>query len=241
MVVGLLWALNPGILGVIVLLLSRPRGMQNLLTYWFGSVIVSVPLLLVPLMMLYLAPASASFAHNISTPNNPVARNTQIGLGLFTLSIAVAVTVRHLVRRRRMSLVTSPPAGRAPDTAAEDRSVFRRLLHRAYKAWEDGALWISLVFGMTLFPGPPVALFVVTTIAASGAAIGMQITAAIAFVVIMLALVETILVSYLVAPTRTQETLRPIHDWSRAYRLQITITILVVVGFWQVARGIGIV
>jgi hypothetical protein len=210
---------------------------------------VSVPLLLVPLLILYYAPASASFAHNISTPASPVARRTQIALGLLTLSIAGVVSLRSFMRRRRQSLVSArvpgsdPGAVRSdvgPDLAAKNQSIFRRLVSRVYKAWEDGSLWISFVFGMMLFPGPPIALFVVTTVAASGAAIGVQVVATIAFVVVMLGLVESILVSYLAAPSRTQELLRPVHDWSRTYRIQITTTILVVVGAWQLARGVGV-
>jgi hypothetical protein len=250
-VVGLLWALNPGVLGVIVLLISRPRGVQNLVAYWCGSLMVCIPLLLIPVMMLYYAPTSASFAHNIATPANPLARQTQIGLGLLTLSIAAVVAARFMVRRRRQSLVITPVRGGAADAVGSDdvasdkaegnQSTFRRLVRRVYKAWEDGSLWISFVFGMMLFPGPPVALFVVTTIAGSGAPIGIQVTAAVAFVVVMLGLVETILVSYLVAPGRTQQLLRPLHDWSRTYRVQVTITILVIVGMWQLARGVGVV
>ncbi len=114
------------------------------------------------------------------------------------------------------------------------------MLGRVFKAWEDGSPWISFLFGMTLFPGPPIALFAVTTITASGAAIGIQIVAVVVFVAVMLSVVELILVSYLAAPSTTQALLRPIHDWSRTYRLQITITILAVIGFWQLARGMGV-
>lgn len=241
MVVGLLWALNPGVVGVIVLLLSRPRGVQNLFAFWCGSVMVSIPFMLIPLLMLYFAPSSISFAHDFSTPTSPVARNTQIGLGLFTLSVAIVVIARHVARRRRASLVTSPQVGNATEAPAKRESAFRRLWSRAYKAWEDGSLWISFLFGMTLFPGPPIVLFVVTTITASGAGIGLQITAAIVFVAVMLAVVEIILVSYLVAPTTTKVVLRPIADWSRAYRLQFAITLLAVIGFWQLARGLGVI
>ncbi len=238
-VVGLLWALNPGVLGVIILLLSRPRGVQNLIAYWGGSVLVSVPLVLIPLLMLYFAPTSVTLAHDFATPTSSVARHTQIGMGVFTLAIAAAVVVRYLIRQRRSAPVSARPAARGDEPAGTE-SLFRRLVRRAYRAWEDGSLWISFVFGMTLFPGPPVALFVVTSIAASGAGIGIQVVAAVAFVVLMLALVEVILVSYLAAPARTQQVLGPIHDWSRAYRMQIMTAILTVVGFWQLLRGLGV-
>jgi hypothetical protein len=276
LLVALVFALNPGVLGVIVLLISRPRPVQNLLAYWFGSVVVSVPLMLVPLIMLHLAPSSASFAHNLATPSSPTARYVQIAMGLITLLIASVMTVRFLARRssasndaglrrrsgrhrapRDQALVASPagttstlvldpssstsePMGRAQGAAKEGGSAIRRLIRRAYRSWENGAVWVAFVFGMTLFPGPPLALFVVTTIASSGSSIGTEVTAAITFVIAMLALVEIILVSHLAAPARTQAVLQPLHDWARAHRQLVVIAILAVIGTWQIARGAGI-
>jgi hypothetical protein len=80
-----------------------------------------------------------------------------------------------------------------------------------------------------------------TTIVASGAAIGTQVSAAIAFVVVMLAVVEIALVSCLVAPAKTEAVLRPVHDWVLAHRWEVLIAILAVAGFWQVVTGVGIV
>jgi Sap-like sulfolipid-1-addressing protein len=278
LVVALLFALNPGVLGVIVLLISRPRPVQNLLAFWFGSVVVSVPLLLVPLTMLHLAPTSISFAHDLATPASPMARHIQIGMGMLTLLIATIMTVRFLVRRptasadpgaRRRSggrhrmrrgrertlnassgtstlvLEADTPdetsaSGSAQDAATEGGSFIRRLIRRAYAAWEKGSVWIAFVFGMTLFPGPPLALFVVTTIVSSGVSFGTEIIAAMAFVVTMLGLVEIILVSHLATPMRTQRALRPLHVWARAHRQVVVISILAIIGIWQVFRGAGI-
>jgi Sap, sulfolipid-1-addressing protein len=260
LVVALVFALNPGVLGVIVLLISRPRPVQNLLAYWFGSVVVSVPLILVPLIMLHLAPASASFARDLATPSSPTARHIQIGMGILTLTIAGVMTVRALIRmaraRRRhrsrgkayaqassrntSTLLLDPGSDSPPPDEAPRGGPIRRLLNRARAAWENGSVWVAFVFGMTLFPGPPLALFVVTTIASSGASMATEVIAAIVFVLTMLALVEIILVSHLVAPARTQTMLRPVHNWARDHRRQVIIAILVVIGTWQVIRGMGI-
>ncbi len=83
-------------------------------------------------------------------------------------------------------------------------------------------------------------LFIDTTIVASRAAIGAQVGAVIAFVVVVFAVVELTLVSYLVAPTKTEAVLRPLHDWALARRRQVLIAIFAVVGFFQVAKGVGI-
>jgi hypothetical protein len=82
---------------------------------------------------------------------------------------------------------------------------------------------------------------VLTTIMASGAAIGTQVSLAIAWVVGMFAVVEIILVSYLVSPTKTETALRRLHDWVLAHRRQAWIAIIAVVGVALLAYGMGVV
>jgi len=101
-------------------------------------------------------------------------------------------------------------------------------------------LWVSFVAGLGCVPPPPLVLIVGLAIMASGAAIGTQVTAAIVYVVTMLAVVEIILVSCLVAPEKTQKILGPVHNWLQTYRLQVLITMFAIVGLWQVASGLGI-
>lgn len=79
-----------------------------------------------------------------------------------------------------------------------------------------------------------------TTIVTSGAVIGMQIGAAIVFVVATLAVVELVLLSNLLAPIQTEVFLRRLHDWTRSYRRQIFVTMLALVGLALVAQGVGV-
>jgi hypothetical protein len=72
------------------------------------------------------------------------------------------------------------------------------------------------VIGFWAGPNPSLVLFALTTILASGATIGTQIGAAIVFILATLAVVELVLVSNLVTPTKTQALLRTLHDWARA-------------------------
>ena len=69
----------------------------------------------------------------------------------------------------------------------------------------------------------------------------MQIGAAIVFVVETLALVEIVLLGSLVAPNKTQALLRLLHDWARAYRRQILVAMLALVGLALVAQGMGFI
>ena len=84
-------------------------------------------------------------------------------------------------------------------------------------------------------------IFGLTTIPTSGAAIGMQIGAAIVFVVETLALVEIVLVGSLITPVKTQALLRLLHDWARAYRRQILVAMLALVGLALMAQGMGFI
>lgn len=257
LVLTLLAAINPVRLGLTLLVLSRPGPVQNLLAYGFGSLTASVPYMLIPLMVLHSTPMFRSFADDWAT--SPTLRRIQIALGVLVLSIAALMSVRSLTRRRQQADIptpyddtstlvrdsTTPPAisrllGRAQNAPTEGRSVIRGLLGRAHNAWENGSLWVAWLIGF-LFGGPGAdqMLYVLAIIVASGAAIGTQVSAAIAFIAGVLAVVEITLVGYLVTPAKTQAVLRLLHGWARAHRRKIMIAMCTVGGVSLVANGIG--
>jgi hypothetical protein len=82
-------------------------------------------------------------------------------------------------------------------------------------------------------------VFGLATIPTSGAAIGTQIGAATLFVIETLAVVEIVLLSNLVVPTKTEALLRRLHDWARSYRRQILVVMLTFVGIALAAQGMG--
>jgi Sap, sulfolipid-1-addressing protein len=257
---ALLMALDPVRLGLTLLVISRPRPVQNLLAFWVGSLIVSVPAMLAPLMVVHVTPMLTTFAHDLSTSDtNSTVGHIQIGIGVFALSVAALITVRLSARRRarlstpdgnRSTLVldsNTPTAisrllDRAQDPTTDGgsaiRSAIRRLLRRAYNAWENGSLWVALVIGLGSVP-PADLLFALAIIVTSGAAIDTQVSAAIAFIVGMLALVEIILVMYLVRPAKTQAVVRLLHDWARAHRQQVLVAMFAVVGVSLLAQGMA--
>jgi phosphotransferase system glucose/maltose/N-acetylglucosamine-specific IIC component len=259
LVLALFAALNPVRLGMNLLLISRPRPVQNLLVYWVGCIIVGVPYMLVPLMVLHHTPMLTSFVHDLATPATVAGstfRRIQIGIGVLVLSIAALMAVRSPTRQRAQpptaggttsSLVldsNTPIAisrllGRLQDAPTEGGSAFRRLLGRARNAWENGSLWVALVFGLGSGATADEVVFILAIIIASGAAIGTQVTAAIAFVVGMLAVVEIILVSYLATPAKTQAVLRLLHDWVRTHRRQVLVAMFALGGVLAVANGTG--
>jgi hypothetical protein len=250
-------ALDPVRLGVNLLLISRPRPAQNLLAYWVGCVLASVVLLLVPILVLHFTPTFSSFVHDLADPATSASstvRHAEIGMGGLVLAIAALLAVRVWARRRTPAAVgtvsTSTSAAeddasnpiarllnRRPDGAS--RSGVGRVVGRAQDAWEGGALWVAFVIGFWAGPNPSLVLFALTTILTSGAAIGTQIAAAVAFVIETLAIVEIVLVCNLVAPAKTQAFLRLLHDWVRARRQQVLVVMLTLVGLALVAQGMG--
>jgi hypothetical protein len=253
-------ALDPVRLGVNLLLISRPRPAQNLLVYWIGCVSASFVLLLIPLLVLHYTPLFSSFAHDLANPATSASstvRRVEILLGVLVLAIAALMAVRFVTRRRAQARdgdakTATPDADsdasspisrllkKGQDAPAEGASATQRLLRRASRAWESGALWVAFVIGFWAGPNPSLVMFSLATILASGAVIGAQIGAAVVFVIVSLAVVEIVLISNLLAPTRTQATLRVVHDWVGGYRTPILMAILTLVGLAFVAQGTGI-
>ena len=172
---------NPVLLAVILLMISRPRPVQNLLAYWVGGLIVNVVCVLVPLIVLHITPTFTSFAHDSATPATTASstvRHIQLAMGMLALSIAALMTVRSLARQRahlstpdgntsiRVLDSNTPtpisplgPLGRAQDAGTEGRSAIRRLLGRLQNAWDNGSLWVAFVFGLGGLPPPFLVLF----------------------------------------------------------------------------------
>jgi hypothetical protein len=253
LVLALLAGLNPMRLGLILLVISRPRAVQNLLAFWVGALSASILNLLVPLTVLHATPMLRSFAQDLDKSSTG---RIQIVMGVLALSIAALMLVRFSVRQRA-HLSTSgdsrstpvpdsltPTAiswllGRAHDASTEGGSRIWRLLGRAHNAWENGSLWVALVIGIGMGPAAEEILVLLAIIVASGAATGTQVSAAIAFVFGMLAIVEVMLVSYLATPVKTQAGLRLLHDWARTHRRKILVAMFAVGGFSLVANGMA--
>lgn len=265
-------ALDPLRLGLLLLLITRPRPLQSLLVYWVGAMTVSVPYMLIPLMVLHVTPGyfRSGVQHFASQVifGSPNVRHIQFGIGVVALLIAALMAVRlraaqhayvatptdtasPLVADSNTPTTISQALDRAPDAPTEGGSPIRRLRARAVDGWQR--LWLrtyskwetesprpALIVGLLSGPPPLTVQLVLTTIMASGAAIGMQVSLALAWVVGMFAVVEIILVSYLASPTKTGTALRRLHDWILAHRQQVWIAMFTVVGVVGLAYSSGV-
>lgn len=255
-------SLNPMLLGLVLVVISRPRPVQNLLAFWVGALIVNVPAFVISLFALHLVPSFASFAKNLTTadPGSSV-KPLQFGTGVLALAVAVWIAVRLRARRRQPQSVASGSGGEASVLVLEDeepsaasrpagpiRRVIKdlggriqRLLGRGKNAWENGSLWVALVLGIGYMPPPPLVLLVDTLVVGSGAAMGTQVIAVLVFIFVELILFEIALFSYVLAPAKTQAVLEPVHRWAEARRSEILLVIFAVLGLWQLLIGLGVV
>lgn len=240
LVLALVGMLNPVRLGVTLLVSSAPRPVHSLFAYWLGSLTVGIPALVVPLLVLHFTPVLRTFTHDWATPTaSPTVRHIQIGLGVLALSAAAVLTGHSLRRRTAPADPTRPPDEPGAAVPGEGGSTIRGLLGRLGTAWEKGSLWVAWVIGLLVGPAPDVIVFALAIIVASGAAIHTQVVAAVGYVVGMLAVVETILVSYLATPAKTQAALRVLHNWASAHRRQLLVAVLAVLGVSMLAHGIN--
>ncbi len=258
---GLAGALNPVMFGVILLLLSRPRPLPSLFVYWLGAMTTNMPAMLIPLILLYFVPGFRSFAENLHPDQSQVVRYVLLGLGSLILLVAVVLLARPCAGRRERQTVEpgavdsvpnamtdghldgGPPSGKAllEGWMSNGNSVVRRLATRIHRAWDSDNLKIAYVFGMTTFIAPEAILLIDTMIAVSGNSLFVQLLAAVAFVLMAFAMFEIVLVGYWIAPERARAIVEPIHQRTHTYRRQILATLLLVIGGWQVAVGLGAV
>lgn len=264
LVLALLTTINPVRIGLIILVLSRPRPMQNLLAYWTGAVIISLLTLFIPLFALHAHHASASFVESFADPAaNPAAQRTAIGIGVLLLSIAVLMATRSWVRapsrggrhsaQRMYSNAnastkvlesTAPPVitrllEAQQDETAGDGSEIRPLLSRIRTAWQSGSPWIAFLIGVLVVPPLDGVLFGLAIIVTSGTSLGLQVVAVIVFIIGVLAVEEAILVSNVVAPAKTTAVLDRLHGLARTHHQKFVAAISAVVGLSLVLRGLG--
>lgn len=262
--VTLLSALNPVRLALTLLVVSRPRPLQNLFAFWAGCVTGSIPSVMIPLTLVHVTSMADSVEDFVAA--GPTSGFVTTVMGILALTVAAVMVMRSLVRRRQVAAGAADTGGRhrrdgTGSTVVLDRdpsprmierllgqneqyfeggSIFRRLLRSLARAWENGALWVTFVIGLALAgPQPDVSLLAVGLIVASGGAIGAQLAAALVFVLGTMGFIEIVLLSYLVTPVRTQVAVRVLHDWVSAHRNKIVISTLAVVGVVLVAQGVG--
>ncbi|OBF13597.1 GAP family protein [Mycobacterium sp. ACS4331] len=244
-------ALNPVRLALMLLIISRPRPVQNLLAYWLGCVTVGLFYLLTPVLVLNFVP------NGFLRVDVDISPRFQIGFGAVILAITAGLGLRHLMRSRaKMAVAAGNISSTRPEKPHQGIPFLHRLDHRdetpgtspatarqrlwtrLRDAWQRGALWVAYVLGMFSISVEGI-LFIAAVIVMSGFGPAAQISAVLVCIVIMFAPNELILVSYWIAPGRTQTVLGRVHDWTAARRTPIFLSICALAATWMLLQGIS--
>ncbi|WP_068180505.1 GAP family protein [Mycobacterium sp. UM_CSW] len=227
---ALVAGVDPGRLGVALLLCSRRRPVLHLVALWLGGLAVGVALALGALVGLHDVALGVMDRVEVATSSSTAGR-IQVAMGVLALVIAASIAIGGSVRRP-----VAVPAG-APLHQAEP-TAFSRISARALQALQAGPPWITFLVGVGLTTDFRY-LAALTVILASGAALGTQISAAAAYTLVGLAFAEIPLVCHLAAPARTGATMSRVHDWVQARRRAVLGIVVAVLGVFLMTTGLG--
>ncbi len=241
LLLGLFTAPDPVRIGLAVILVSRRRPMLNLLAYWLGGMTAGIGVGLVLLRLLRDSlPAIVHFFHDVSsTFASLTGGHFKILLGVFSLLVAAVNAVRLARQRGQMPVGISAPSALAPQPTTP--TTFSRLVARVRRLLEGGNPWVSFVVGLNQATPWVEYLLALSVIAASGAAIGVQLCAVAEFTIAIFAFIELPLIWYLVKPAQTENIVSSMHNWLRAHRREIFVVVSGVGGVYWLASGVGVI
>lgn len=236
---ALLTSTDPVRFGLATLLISRSRPMINLFLFWLGGMTTGILVALA--FLLQFRDALPFVIHKVtSTFAGMSGAHAQIAIGVCALIVAMMSAI--LSSKRQPSVVrtgggdppSDNPQSKAPNTVGQ-------LWARTQNSLQNGHLWMAFVAGLGSATPPVEYLLAIATILASGRAFGTQISAALMFTVVVLAVVEIPLVCYLAIPAKTQTIMLWLQTWIQLRRRQIFAATLAVGGAWLLTKGIGFV
>src|SRR5208283_5864744 len=233
-------AVDPKRIGVVAVILSRPKTMRLLLAYFIGGFGVSPIGGAVSLFVLEGAGIGAK---------NSVPPGIEISVGALALLAAVLIGSGHAERLPDRGQSRNPKAAELDKPPATDgRSGieqapgFAELPVRTQNALRSESPWVAWVRGVA--GGMPTAYYLaaIAAILSSGASAGTAVGALVLFNVVAFASAEIPMVSFLIAPetTRTSlDDLYDLYDWMHAHRRLSVAVLAGVVGIYLLAVGIS--
>jgi hypothetical protein len=226
-------ATDPLRMGLVCLLMSRPRPVPNLVAFWLGGMTGGIGAAMVVLLVVRDF-ALVVMQNMTSTVGGFVSGRTEITIGVLVLLAAV-----HVTTRQRKPVPVGGGDAPAPALQPSTPTVFSWLSARSRRMLMGDFIWPAYLAGLGSVTPPVESVVVFAMIMTSGAAIGFQVGAFVAWTVVVLTIVEIPLVSYLVTPDTTQAMMLRLQNWIQAHRRQIFVTMLAVSGVVLVVKGIG--
>lgn len=258
MFLGLALLVDPMRLGIAGILMSRRQSIRTLFAFWIGGIAAGVIVAIAVLVVLRDV-ALVAIHTAISTINDArsaviilTGGRLQITLGVLAL-VALAVMLARqrsliTVRFDRTRVATPVPVpvggGSAADSTAEivqprKPTLVARLAAVTQDMLERERVWPAFLAGFASTVPPIEGPMVLTVIMASEAALTTQVSAFAVFILLVLVFIEIPLVSYLIAPQKTQAAMLHISTWVHSHRQQIMQTLLAVTGVMLLVQGVG--
>lgn len=233
-------AQDPVRIGIMALLISRPRPMSNLFAYWLGLMATGYGAALAALFLLhdFLFPVTRVVNSIAAQPAVPA---IQVALGVLAISAAAVLAASSSEHQTPYALM---PGGDSSVVVLQPKTptIFSRLPFPrvSWTALLDGrSLRVPFVAGLCTSTQLIEFWGAMLVILASGAGAGTQIVAALIFTLVAFALIEIPLVSHLISPAKTQVVVTQVRDWLRARRRPIFVFVLSVFGVLMVAKGLA--
>lgn len=193
---------EPTRIGLLPLLLSRPKPLLQLLAFLAGSMSVSLGFGLLVLFVFERNPFGDS------SSNGGMA---QILVGAVALTIAAAMAIRWLSKRDSAALEQRTPAEpRPPGRVEKLTTTVRRVLGRSRSPWLSGIVGVGAGLPSVDY------LAVLLVIGTSGAGPTEQAAALVTVILLSSLVIMVPLVGYLVAPAKTLVLIDRFGAWTRS-------------------------
>ena len=240
LVMGLFMATDPIRLGLALVLVTRRRPMLNLLAFWLGGMVAGVGLAVAVLVLLRdvaLAAIEAGVSAIADVRSAVVifsGGRLQITVGVIVLMIAA-----NMVARQRGRVLVGAGGGSGVAVASGPPGLVARVVSASQNMLaREGFVWPAFVVGLTSSAPPVETVGALTVIMASEAALGMQVSAFLVFIVLVLNVIEVPLLAYLAAPRQTEVAMLRLDRWLRVHRRRITLSVLLAVGTLLLVQGV---
>jgi hypothetical protein len=221
-------AVYPQLLAVVVVILTRERPKQLLLTCWLASMAVSIG------AGIAIVAVFRSRATVAGTSSSRLGPSDFLVIGALALVVATVVGTergRELFGRAQGHLRWYRKAVRAESAPAGGRS-------RAERVLSDGSRLIAAGVGALLAVPGPFDLLALGHLIRTGATWGVMIVMVVVVNLIKFVLIEVPLVAYWIWPERTTATVQRFAEWMKARKFEVTAVVVGVVGLVFVGKGI---
>ena len=235
LVLSLLAAVDPVRVGIMALLISRPKPMRNLVAFWLGGLAAGIGAALA--VLLFLRKFTLSVMRVVvSATSSPIAAYAQLTIGALAVFFAGRMVARLWTRKRQplpMSAGDSSVLLQEPNTPPTSSRL-------SLWGWLEGeSVWVPFVAGAALATPPVEYMAAILEIVASEPAAPAQVGAALMFTVVAFTVVEVPLITFLTAPTQTLAVVRRLNDWLSERRQAIPGLVFGVLGFLLMFSGVG--